>query len=46
MLAIKKFLKKSKLGRYIVAGSFFFFLIKGLIWLVVIAFAWFGVGKL
>ena len=46
MLAIKKFLKESKVGRYIVAGSFFFFLIKGLIWLVVIAFARFGVGKL
>ena len=46
MLAIKKFLKENKVGRYIVAGSFFFFLIKGLIWLVVIAFAWFGVGKL
>ena len=46
MLAIKKFLKESKVGRYIVAGSFFFFLIKGLIWLVVIALAWFSVGKL
>ena len=46
MLAIKKFLKESKVGRYIVAGSFFFFLIKGLIWLAVLAFAWFGVGKL
>ena len=46
MLAIKKFLKESKVGRYIVAGSFFFFLIKGLIWLAVIALAWFGVGKL
>ena len=46
MLAIKKFLKESKVGRYIVAGSFFFFLIKGLIWLVVIAFTWFGIGKL
>ncbi len=46
MSAIKKFLKGSKVGRYIVTGSFFFFLIKGLIWLVVIAFAWFGAGKL
>ena len=46
MLAIKKFLKESKVGRYIIAGSFFFFLIKGLIWLVVITLAWFGVGKL
>ena len=46
MLAIKKFLKENKVGRYIVAGSFFFFLIKGLIWLVVIVFAWFGLGNL
>ena len=46
MLVIKKFLKESKVGRYIVAGSFFFFLIKGLIWLAVIAFAWFGLGNL
>ena len=46
MSAIKKFLKNSKVGKYIVAGSFFFFLIKGLIWLAVIAVAWFGVGKL
>ena len=46
MSAIKKFLKEKKVGRYIVAGSFFFFLIKGLIWLVVITLAWFGVGKL
>ena len=46
MLAIKKFLKESKVGRYIVTGSFFFFLIKGLIWLAVIAFAWFGLGNL
>lgn len=46
MLAIKKFLKKSKVGRYIIAGSFIFFLIKGLVWLVVIAFAWFGLENL
>ena len=46
MSAIRKFLKESKVARYIIAGSFFFFLIKGLIWLVVIAFAWFGLGKL
>ena len=43
---IKNFLKKNKYSRLIIAGSFFFFLIKGLIWLAVIAFAWFGVGKL
>ena len=46
MSTIKKIFKESKVGRYIIAGSFFFFLIKGLIWLVVIAFAWFGLGKL
>tara|TARA_B100000579_G_C22417470_1_gene659224 strand:- start:270 stop:410 length:141 start_codon:yes stop_codon:yes gene_type:complete len=46
MSSVKKFLKDSKVGRYIIAGSFFFFLIKGLIWLVIIALAWFGVGKL
>tara|TARA_B100000886_G_C19994150_1_gene315304 strand:- start:24 stop:164 length:141 start_codon:yes stop_codon:yes gene_type:complete len=46
MSAIKKFLKNSKVGKYIIAGSFFFFLIKGFIWLVVIAFTWFGLGKL
>ena len=46
MLALKKFLKESKIGRYIVAGSFFFFFIKGLIWLVIIALAWLGIGKL
>ena len=46
MLAIKKFLKANKVGRYIVAGSFFFFLIKGLVWLLVIASAWFGLGNL
>ena len=42
----KKFLKNKKIGRYIIAGSFFFFLIKGLIWLLVIATAWFGMGRL
>ena len=46
MSAIKKFLKNSKVGKYIIAGSFFFFFIKGLVWLGVIALAWFGVGKL
>ena len=46
MSVIKKFLKESKVGRYIIAGSFFFFLIKGLIWLVIIALGWFGFGKM
>tara|TARA_B000000532_G_scaffold206120_1_gene173955 strand:- start:381 stop:524 length:144 start_codon:yes stop_codon:yes gene_type:complete len=44
--SFKKFLKDRKIGKYIIAGSFFFFLIKGLVWLVVIAFAWFGLGNL
>jgi len=43
---IKKVLNKSKIGKYIIAGSFFFFLIKGVIWLIIIALAWLGVGKL
>ncbi len=46
MSAIKKFFKESKVGRYIVAGSFLFFLIKGLIWVVIIVFAWFGLEKI
>ncbi len=43
---IKNLLKKNKYGRYMIVGSFLFFLIKGLIWLVIIAFAWFGIGKI
>tara|TARA_B100001559_G_scaffold4919_1_gene4179 strand:- start:103 stop:243 length:141 start_codon:yes stop_codon:yes gene_type:complete len=46
MMAIRKFFKNSKIGKYIIAGSFFFFLIKGLIWLVIIALGWFGFGKM
>jgi hypothetical protein len=46
MTKIKKVLKKGIIGKYIIAGSFFFFLIKGLIWLVLFALAWFGVGKI
>ena len=42
---IKKVLKNSKIGKYLIAGSFFFFLIKGLVWLIIIALAWLGVGK-
>ena len=45
-MQLKKFLKNSKFGKYIIAGSFFFFLIKGVIWLIIIALAWLGVGKL
>ncbi len=43
---IKKVLKNSKIGKYIIAGGFFFFLIKGVIWLIIFALAWLGVGKL
>ena len=46
MTSIKKFFKNSKIGKYIIAGSFFFFLIKGVIWLIIITLAWLGVGKL
>tara|TARA_X000001036_G_C20257606_1_gene634818 strand:+ start:33 stop:176 length:144 start_codon:yes stop_codon:yes gene_type:complete len=44
--SFKKFIEKKKISKYIIAGSFFFFLIKGLIWLVIIATAWFGIGNL
>ncbi len=46
MNTIKNVFKNSKIGKYIIAGSFFFFLIKGLIWLAIIALAWLGIGKL
>jgi len=46
MILMNKFLKNNKIGKYIIVGSFFFFLIKGLIWLIIIALAWLGVGKL
>ena len=46
MTAIKKVFKNSKIGKYIIAGSFLFFLIKGVIWLVIVALAWLGAGKL
>tara|TARA_X000000950_G_scaffold210164_1_gene252707 strand:- start:2467 stop:2607 length:141 start_codon:yes stop_codon:yes gene_type:complete len=46
MSAIKKVFKNSKIGKYIIAGSFFFFFIKGIIWIVIISLAWLGVGKL
>jgi len=42
----KKFLKNKKVGKYIIAGSFLFFLVKGLVWLVIIATAWFGIENL
>ncbi len=46
MNAIKKVFSNSKIGKYIIAGSFFFFLIKGIIWLIVLILAWSGIGKL
>ena len=46
MKIIRKFFKDSKVSKYIIAGSFFFFLFKGIIWLIIIALAWLGVGKL
>jgi len=42
----KKFLKNRKISRYIIAGSFFFFLIKGIIWVIVIALVYFGIAEL
>ena len=46
MNAIKKVFKNSKIGKYIIAGSFFFFLIKGIIWVIVIALTYFGIAEL
>jgi len=46
MNAIKKVFKNSKIGKYIIAGSFFFFLIKGIIWVIVIALVYFGIAEL
>tara|TARA_B100001057_G_scaffold23738_1_gene21966 strand:+ start:733 stop:885 length:153 start_codon:yes stop_codon:yes gene_type:complete len=39
---IKKILLKNKYGKFFVLGSFAFFFIKGLIWLIVIFSAGFG----
>ena len=39
---LKNFLKKSKLGRYFLIGGFAFFLIKGLVWLVIFFIAGFS----
>ena len=38
----RKFLTKNKLGRYFLLGSFTFFLIKGLVWLVIFFIAGFS----
>tara|TARA_Y100000591_G_scaffold97948_1_gene83145 strand:+ start:337 stop:492 length:156 start_codon:yes stop_codon:yes gene_type:complete len=39
---LKNFLSESKWGKYILLGGFTFFLIKGLIWLVVFFIAGFS----
>ena len=38
-------IKKNKLFRYFVVGGFFFFFIKGLVWLIIIFFAFFGLNN-
>ena len=38
----KNFLAKNKLGRYLLMGGFVFFLIKGLVWLIVFFVAGFS----
>jgi len=35
-----------KVKKYLLIGSFSFFLIKGIIWLLIIAGAFFGIGKI
>jgi len=37
---------KKKIKKYLLVGGFSFFLIKGIIWLVIIAGAFFGIGKI
>ena len=39
---IKNLLKKNKYGRYFFIGGFFFFLIKGIFWLVLLVALWLG----
>ena len=46
MTAIRKFFKNSKIGKYIIAGSFFFFLVKGIIWVIVIGLVYFGITEI
>tara|TARA_B100000963_G_C22095602_1_gene438410 strand:+ start:76 stop:216 length:141 start_codon:yes stop_codon:yes gene_type:complete len=46
MIKIKKILKNKKFFKYILAGSFLFFLIKGIIWLVILSLIWFGIDNL
>ena len=37
---------KNKIKKYLLIGGFSFFLIKGIIWLLIIAGAFFGIGKI
>tara|TARA_Y100001949_G_scaffold85269_1_gene72014 strand:- start:151 stop:267 length:117 start_codon:yes stop_codon:yes gene_type:complete len=37
---------KKKIKKYLLVGGFSFFLIKGIIWLIIIAGAFFGIGKI
>ncbi len=37
---------KNKVKKYLLIGSFSFFLIKGIIWLLIIAGTFFGIGKI
>tara|TARA_Y100000591_G_scaffold21625_1_gene15984 strand:- start:340 stop:456 length:117 start_codon:yes stop_codon:yes gene_type:complete len=37
---------KKKIKKYILIGGFSFFLIKGIIWLIIIVGALFGIGKI
>jgi hypothetical protein len=46
MKIIRKFFKDRKVSKYIIAGSFFFFLFKGIVWIIVITLAWLGIGKI
>ena len=45
MIFLKNMLKK-KIKKYLLIGGFSFFFIKGIIWLIIIAGAFFGIGKL
>ncbi|MBD1140413.1 hypothetical protein IDH15_04040 [Pelagibacterales bacterium SAG-MED38] len=42
MTKLKNLLSKNKWGKHILVGGFAFFLIKGLIWLIVFIIAGFG----
>ncbi len=37
---------KKKIKKYLLIGGFSFFFIKGIIWLIIIVGAFFGIGKL